>query len=70
MVLVLIRRKEDCHGVLLAGPVGIILLEMKNVTIVNYPLGLFHKASGLQFNPTFAQPLRGTSCFPDLQGKC
>lgn len=50
--------KVDYNLGLLAGPIGIILLEIENIVIINYLLGLFHKASGLQFNPTFVQPLR------------
>lgn len=43
---------------ILAEHVSIIILAWKQIAAVNFPFGLFCTASGLQFNPTFAQPLR------------
>lgn len=54
---------------ILAGQVRIILLESSNFAVVNYPFGLFHKASGLQFNPTCARPLRATGSLSWFIGK-
>lgn len=43
-----------------AGHVSLTLLESHTIAVANYPFGLFHKTSGLQFNPTFAWPLKDT----------
>lgn len=49
--------------------VGIIILAWNKIATVNFPFGLFCIASGLQFNPTFARPLRDTGSLCWFTGK-
>lgn len=49
--------------------VSIIILAWNKIATVNFPFGLFCIASGLQFNPTFARPLRDTGSLYWFTGK-